>query len=47
VNIVNGCCATGFAAQQPFTMFTIAFYGYEPPIEWLFADTGELPPPPL
>ena len=39
-------CATGFATQQPFTMFTIAFYGYEPPIDWVFAVTGELPPPP-
>lgn len=40
-------CATGFAAQQPFTMFTIAFFGYEPPMEWVFSETGELPPPPL
>lgn len=39
-------CATGFAAQQPFTMFTIAFYGYEPPADWLFSTSGELPPPP-
>jgi hypothetical protein len=39
-------CATGFAAQQPFTMFTIAFYGYEPPADWLFSATGELPPAP-
>lgn len=40
-------CATGFAAQQRFTMFTIAFYGYEPPVDWIFSTTGEIPPPPL
>ena len=39
-------CGTGFAAQQPFTMFTTTFYGYEPPADWLFATTGETPPPP-
>jgi hypothetical protein len=38
-------CATGFATQQPFTMFTIAFYGYEPPLDWVFATSGEIPPP--
>ncbi|MEA3137823.1 MAG: Carboxypeptidase regulatory-like domain [Thermoplasmata archaeon] len=39
-------CGAGFSFQQPFTLFTIAFYGYEPPADWLFSVTGELPPPP-
>lgn len=38
-------CGAGFSFQQPYTMFTIAFYGYEPPVDWLFAATGEVPPP--
>jgi len=39
-------CAAGFAFQQPFTMFTTTFYGYEPPADWMFSTTGELPKPP-
>ncbi|MHB1260566.1 MAG: carboxypeptidase-like regulatory domain-containing protein [Thermoplasmatota archaeon] len=39
-------CGAGFAVQQPYSLFTMAFYGYEPPVDWLFATTGELPPPP-
>ena len=40
-------CGTGFAFQQPFTLFTTAFYGYEPPLDWLFTTTGAPPPPPV
>lgn len=40
-------CGAGFSFQQPFTLFTTAFYGYEPPLDWLFATTGALPPPPV
>lgn len=36
----------GFSAQQPFTLFTIVFYGYEPPADWRFTMTGEPPAPP-
>ncbi len=39
-------CGTGFNAQQPYTLFITAFYGYEPPMDWLFSTTGEVPPPP-
>jgi hypothetical protein len=39
-------CGAGFSAQQPFTMFTTVFFGYEPPIDWLFTATGQPPPPP-
>lgn len=39
-------CGLGFAFQQPFTLFTTAFYGYEPPVDWLFTTSGETPPPP-
>lgn len=39
-------CAVGYSMQQPFTMYTTAFYGYEPPDEWRFALTGTTPPPP-
>jgi len=39
-------CGAGFAAQQPFSLFTSAFYNYEPPADWLFAETGAVPPPP-
>jgi hypothetical protein len=40
-------CGAGVSAQQPYTLFTITFYGYEPPVDWLFATTGEVPPPPV
>jgi hypothetical protein len=39
-------CGVGAAVQQPYTMFTITFHGYEPPVDWLFATTGQVPPPP-
>jgi hypothetical protein len=39
-------CGTGFNAQQPYTLFITTFYGYDPPVDWLFSTTGELPPPP-
>lgn len=41
-----GYCAVGFSAQQPFTMFTTVFYGYEPPSDWRFASGQPVPPPP-
>jgi hypothetical protein len=48
--VADGCyfepCGTGFNAQQPYTLFITTFYGYEPPVDWLFSTTGELPPPP-
>lgn len=40
-------CGTGFNAQQPYTLFITTFYGYEPPLDWLFSTSGELPPPPV
>lgn len=39
-------CAAGFAAQQAFTLYTTVFYGYEPPSDWLFTETGKAPDPP-
>jgi hypothetical protein len=39
-------CAAGFAAQQAFTLYTTVFYGYEPPMDWLFTATGKAPDPP-
>lgn len=41
-----GYCGAGFSAQQPFTMFATVFYGYEPPVDWLFVEDGSPPPPP-
>lgn len=41
-----GACGAGFSAQQPFTLFTTVFYGYEPPVDWLFTTNGQTPPPP-
>jgi hypothetical protein len=41
-----GYCGAGFSALQPFTMFTAVFYGYEPPMDWRFVETGTLPPAP-
>jgi hypothetical protein len=38
-------CGAGVAAQQSYSLFTITFYGYEPPLEWLFAETGQIPQP--
>lgn len=39
-------CGAGFSAQQRFSLYTTAFYRYEPPADWLFSTTGEVPPPP-
>lgn len=39
-------CGVGASVQQPYTMFTITFHGYEPPPDWLFATAGQVPPPP-
>jgi len=39
-------CGAGASLEQPFQVFTTTFYGYEPPADWLFAATGEVPPPP-
>ncbi|MEA3137822.1 MAG: Carboxypeptidase regulatory-like domain [Thermoplasmata archaeon] len=48
---VGGCgtispCQLGASVQQKFTMITTVFYGYEPPDDWRFTETGEAPPPP-
>jgi hypothetical protein len=39
-------CGAGFSAQQRFSLYTTAFYRYEPPADWLFSTTGQVPPPP-
>lgn len=39
-------CGVGFNAQQPYTLIVTTFYGYEPPVDWLFSTTGDVPPPP-
>jgi hypothetical protein len=39
-------CGAGAVLQQPFTMFTTVFYGYEPHVDWLFANEGSIPSPP-
>lgn len=39
-------CGAGFSFQQPFSLFTTAFYGFEPPVDWLFSNEGALPPAP-
>jgi hypothetical protein len=39
-------CGAGFAAQQKFSLYTTAFYRYEPPVDWLFSTAGAPPPPP-
>jgi hypothetical protein len=39
-------CGAGVSFQQDFQLFTTTFYNYEPPADWLFANTGEVPPPP-
>ena len=50
--IPGGCpevgdpCGLGVSIQQPYSTYTHAFYGYEPPAGWLFTDTGQAPPPP-
>lgn len=39
-------CGAGWSMQQAFTMYTTVFYGYEPPLDWLFTATGAPPPAP-
>lgn len=36
----------GVVFQQPFQMFFTSFFGYQPPTEWRFSETGVPPPPP-
>ena len=44
--VLGGCTTgVGVTAQQQFTIYTTVFYGYAPPAEWRFAETGPLPPP--
>ncbi len=39
-------CGLGVSAEQPYTTFTTAFFGYRPPVGWRFTETGQAPPPP-
>lgn len=39
-------CGTGWSMLQQFTLYTTVFYGYEPPMDWLFTETGKTPDPP-
>ena len=39
-------CGAGWSMQQQFTLYTTVFYGYEPPLDWLFTATGAPPQPP-
>jgi hypothetical protein len=32
--------------QQRFTVYVTIFYGYVPPTDWKFIESGEVPPPP-
>jgi hypothetical protein len=48
--IPGGCvvwnpCGPSFHAMQDYEYFTHAFYGYEPPEDWRFADAGSPLPP--
>jgi hypothetical protein len=38
-------CGAGAVVQQPFTMYTTVFYGYEPGVDWRFTAEGRVPPP--
>lgn len=44
----DACVRGGLGAtlQQRFTIYTHAFYGYQPPPEWRFSAGGDLPRPP-
>lgn len=39
-------CGAGWSMQQVFTLYTTVFYGYEPPMDWLFTEAGKAPDPP-
>jgi hypothetical protein len=39
-------CGLGLNVQQPYTTYTHAFYGYEPPAEWRFTSGEPVPQPP-
>lgn len=44
--VTGGVCGAGWSMQQAFTLYTTVFYGYEPPLDWLFTTSGAPPPPP-
>jgi len=44
--VLGGCLTgVGVTLSQRFQVFTNLFYGYAPPPEWRFAETGVYPPP--
>lgn len=42
---VSDTCGAGASFEQPFTVYTHAFFGYLPPADWTFAGSGPAPPP--
>ncbi|MEA3165368.1 MAG: Carboxypeptidase regulatory-like domain [Thermoplasmata archaeon] len=38
--------ATGATIEQKFSLYTILFYGYTPPVDWRFSSGDPVPPPP-
>jgi hypothetical protein len=43
---VSDTCGAGASFEQPFTVYTHAFFGYVPPPDWTFVGEGDAPPPP-
>jgi hypothetical protein len=43
---VSDTCGVGASFEQPFTVYTHAFFGYLPPSSWTFVGEGDAPPPP-
>lgn len=42
---VADSCGVGASFEQPFTVYTHAFFGYLPPAGWTFVGDGAAPPP--
>lgn len=42
---VSDTCGVGASFEQPFTVYTHAFFGYQPPAGWTFVADGPAPPP--
>jgi hypothetical protein len=42
---VSDTCGAGASFEQPFTVYTHAFFGYLPPPGWTFVGDGPPPPP--
>lgn len=41
----QNCVSFGFTIEQRFTIFTHIFYAYQPPLDWRFSQSNDVPGP--